>query len=148
MFQGKIYFRKLSTPSEFLQNLKAQGESGSHYHSNFHDASPVEHTRFKTSRRLITRINNFHRKGKFKLFAFTNHGNDLFVFKPVNSRQNEQNSHIHVLNERCVTSADGEDVDSFHSRMRLIYYIDYDDDEQNVMSPYFLMRLLQTCCQI
>ena len=73
----------------------------------------MEDIRFKTNRRAITRINNVHRKGQYQLFNFTNLGYDLFALKSGNSRQNEHNTDMHILNERHVTSVDGEDFDSF-----------------------------------
>ena len=63
------------------------------------------------------------------------------MFKSGNSGQNEQNIGIEILNERHVASVDGEDFDFFHSRMRLIYCIDYDDDEWNCTCPCFFKSL-------
>ena len=64
-FKEFFTFRKLSTPSEFLQNSKAWGESESHHHSNLCTAPPVDHVRFKTSRRSITSASNLCRKSQF-----------------------------------------------------------------------------------
>ena len=78
-----------------------------------------------------------HRQGQFQIFDFCNLGSDLHVIKSANSRKDYPNTDTHVLNEQHVETCDVENFDAFYSRMRMVYYIDKDDDEWNCTCPYF-----------
>ena len=143
-FKENFTFRKLSKPSEFLQHLQKWGKHESYYHSSLYATSPMEHVRFKTNGRAITRINNVYRRGQYQNFHFFNLGNDLHVLKTAFSRQNHPNTDVNILNEQYVEQYDVDNFDSFYSRMRLVYYIDNDDDVWTCTCPYFSKY---ACCK-
>ena len=113
------------------------GNHESYYQSNVCNSSPMEHVIFKTNCRAITRIKNGRRKSQFQSLNFFKLGNDLHVLKSAASRNNLPNLDVQILNEQSVEPRAGDNFDAFCSRMRLVYYVNYENDECNCACAFF-----------